>query len=90
MLTKEIKEKIIKSFGKSPRDVGSCEVQIALLSERIRQISEHLKKAQKDYHSQRGLILMVGKRRTFLRYLKENDVKSYERVTQSLKEHGYT
>ena len=48
MLTKEIKEKLIKSFGKSARDVGSCEIQIALLSERIRQISEHLKKAKKD------------------------------------------
>jgi small subunit ribosomal protein S15 len=89
MIAKDKKEQIIKAFGKSPKDVGSCEVQIALLSERIRQISEHLKVARKDYHSQRGLLLLVGKRRTFLNYLKKNNKTSYEKVLQSLKEHGY-
>ncbi len=89
MIVKETKEKLIKAFGKSPKDVGSCEVQIALLSERIRQISEHLKAAQKDHHSQRGLLDLVGRRRSFLNYLKENDPKSYENVIGSLKEHGY-
>jgi small subunit ribosomal protein S15 len=89
MITKEAKEKLIKTFGKSPKDVGSCEVQIAIFSERIRQISEHLKAAKKDHHSQRGLLNLVGRRRTFLNYLKKNDLKSYENVLGSLKEHGY-
>jgi small subunit ribosomal protein S15 len=90
MVAKEVKEKLIKVFGKSSSDVGSCEVQIALLSERIRQVSEHLKIAKKDFHSQLGLLRMVGKRRAFLNYLKENQTQSYEKVLKSLKEHGYT
>lgn len=89
MLNKEIKIKLIEAFGKSPKDVGSCEVQIALFSERIRQISEHLKKAPKDFHSQRGLMLLVGKRRTFLNYLKKNAKASYEKVVATLKEFRY-
>lgn len=88
MINKETKEKLIKTFGISPNDVGSCQVQIALLSERIRQISEHLKKFSKDYHSQRGLLLLVGKRRSFLNYLKTNDTAGHQKVVQSLKEHG--
>jgi small subunit ribosomal protein S15 len=89
MIRKEIKEKLIKAFGKSTKDVGSSEVQIALLSERIRQISEHLKKAPKDYHSQRGLLMLVGRRRTFLNYLEKNDLKGFGKVQQNLKENGY-
>lgn len=89
MINKEAKEKLIKAFGKSPKDVGSCEVQVALFSERIRQISEHLKKAAKDYHSQRGLMLLIGKRRTFLNYLKKNNQSSYEKVVATLKEFRY-
>ena len=88
MINKEIKEKLIKVFGISPNDVGSSQVQIALLSERIRQVSEHLKKFSKDFHSQRGLLLMVGKRRSFLNYLKKNDTIGHQKVVQSLKEHG--
>lgn len=89
MINKDSKSKIIKAFAKSSNDVGSCEVQVALLSERIRQISEHLKKSPKDFHSQRGLMLLIGKRRSFLNYLKKNQAKSYENVLSSLKAHGY-
>ncbi len=89
MINKEEKSKLIKAFAKSANDVGSSEVQIALLSERIRQISAHLKGAPKDSHSQRGLLCMVGKRRSFLNYLKKNQAKNYENVLQSLKAHGY-
>ena len=86
MIPKEIKQTLIKSFGKSPNDVGSCEVQIALHSQRIRQISAHLKKAPKDYSGQRGLMILIGKRRSFLNYLKKNDEASYNNVVQTLKQ----
>lgn len=89
MITKEAKEKLVIAFGRTPKDVGSSEVQIAVLSERIKQISLHLKTAKKDYHSQRGLLGMVSKRRTFLNYLKKNKAQSYENVLKALKEHGY-
>lgn len=89
MITKEQKEKLVKAFGRSSKDVGSCEVQVAMLSERIKQISLHLKSAKKDYHSQRGLLSMVSRRRTFLNYLKKNQTQNYENVLKSLKEHGY-
>ena len=80
MLSKEEKEKIIKEFGKSENDTGSCEVQIALLSERIKQISQHLKSFPKDKHSRRGLLRLVGKRRAFFNYLKKSDVSQYEKL----------
>jgi small subunit ribosomal protein S15 len=89
MLSKESKNKIIDQFKKSTNDVGSCEVQIALLSEKIKQLGEHLKASPKDRHSQRGLVIMVGKRKTFLNYLKKSDHKSYETVSQLLKSNGY-
>jgi small subunit ribosomal protein S15 len=88
MIRPEVKAKIIKAFGKSPNDVGSCEVQIALLSERINQISLHLKTAKKDYASLRGLMMLLGKRRSFYNYLKKNNEASYNNVMQSLKTHG--
>ncbi len=89
MITKETKGKLIKAFAITPNDVGSCQVQVAILSERIRQISEHLQKARKDYHSQRGLLQMIGKRRSFLNYLKKNDQPAHAKVLNNLKEHGY-
>ncbi len=89
MILAETKEKLIKVFGKSSKDVGSCEVQVAFLSERIKQISGHLKDAPKDFHSQRGLLKLISRRRSFLNYLKKNQTKSYEKVLSSLKEHGY-
>jgi len=89
MIAKDIKERLIKSFAKSANDVGSVEIQIALLSERIHQISEHLKKSPKDFHSQKGLISLVGKRRRASAYLEKNDKTSFERVQSALKAHGY-
>ena len=88
MIAPETKEKLIKVFGKSPNDVGSCEVQIAFLSERIKQVSEHLKASPKDKHSQYGLLRMVGRRRVFLRYLAKNNKQNHQNFLNLLKEHG--
>ena len=88
MLTKEIKENVIKTFSPSGNNPGSTEAQVALWSTRIRQISEHLKKCPKDFHSQRGLLLLVGRRRTALRYLKRTNSASHNQLLNSLKEQG--
>ena len=71
------REDIIKKVAVSPTDTGSPEVQIALLTKRILELTEHLKKHKKDNHSRRGLLQMVGKRRRFLEYLKRKDEKRY-------------
>ena len=84
MLNKEQKQEIIKQFARSAQDTGSSEVQIALLSKRITDLSEHLKKFSKDTNSQRGLLRMIGQRRALLKYLKKNDTTNYVKVTQSL------
>ena len=84
MLVKEDKNKIIKKFAKSGTDTGSVEIQIALLSKRIAQISQHLKLFPKDNHSKLGLIKLVGKRKTFFNYLKKNDLKNYENLIKKL------
>lgn len=76
-ITKEEKAAIIKEFGKNEKDCGSTEVQIAILTKRINALTEHLKEHIHDYHSKRGLLMMVGKRRKLLDYLKANDVVSY-------------
>lgn len=81
--TKEKKE-IISIFRMHPKDTGSAQVQIALLTSRIKQLNEHLKIHKKDYHSRRGLLLMVGKRRKLLNYLKEKDYRKYLEVTKRL------
>ncbi len=80
MLNNEIKSKIIGKYAKSGSDTGSSEVQIGILSERIKQVNGHLKLFPKDNHSRRGLLKMVGKRRTFLNYLKKNDNESFVKV----------
>ncbi len=85
MLTKDRKNNIVKDFSKSEKDVGSIEVQIGLLSERIEQIAEHLKLFPKDKHSRLGLVKLVGKRRKFSRYLEKNDKASYETVMAKIK-----
>ena len=82
MLNKEVKDKIIKQHATHANDTGSSQVQIALLTARINQISEHLKNFPKDYHSQRGLSKLVGQRRALLNYLKRNDLASYENLTK--------
>ena len=71
-LTKEKKQEIINQYGKSEKDTGSAEAQVALLSERIRQLTEHLKLNKKDFACQRGLLMLVGQRRRLLNYVKKN------------------
>ncbi len=75
---------IIKNFGESANDCGSTSVQIALLTKRINSLTAHLKVHSHDYHSNRGLLMMVGKRRKLLAYLKENDVVKYREVIKKL------
>jgi small subunit ribosomal protein S15 len=89
MIKKDIKENLVKKFGKSANDTGSCEVQVALLSARIHQIADHLKVYRKDFHSKRGLTILVGKRRRLLRYLQSNDVASYTTLVKALKDQEY-
>jgi len=84
MLTPEEKEKIIKKYKLHDLDTGSPEVQIALLTEEIRRLLLHFKKHPKDFHSKRGLLKMVAKRRKFLSYLKEEDTKRYNSVIKKI------
>jgi len=84
MLTPEEKEKIILKYKLHELDTGSPEVQIALLSEEIRRLLLHLKKHSKDFHSKRGLLKMVVKRRKFLNYLKEEDEKRYNNIVRKI------
>ena len=80
MISKEKKTEIIAAYGRKPGDTGSPEVQIAILTERIAELTEHLKVNQKDHHSRRGLLKMVGKRRALLEYLKKNDIEGYRKL----------
>ena len=84
MITKEKKAEIIAAFGRTPSDTGSPEVQIAILTERITELTEHLKLNMKDHHSRRGLLKMVGQRRGLLDYLKKSDVASYRALIERL------
>ncbi len=83
-LTKDEKAKIIRQFAKSENDVGSAEVQIAILTHEINNLTEHLKEHKHDFHSKRGMLMKVGKRRKLLEYLKNNDVVSYRAVIKKL------
>lgn len=83
-LTPERKQEIIKEFQIHENDTGSPEVQIAILTERINYLNEHLKVNKKDFHSRRGLLKMVGKRRALLDYLKENDFERYRNIVNKL------
>ncbi|MPM66993.1 30S ribosomal protein S15 [bioreactor metagenome] len=84
MITKELKQEIIQKFQMREGDTGSPEVQIAILSERINQLTEHLKIHKKDHHSRRGLFLMIGQRRGLLDYLKKIDIERYRTVIAQL------
>jgi len=75
---KERKSAIIEEYRSNEKDTGSTEVQVALLTERINSLTEHLKKHKHDNHSQRGLLMMVGQRRSLLNYLRRNDVARYQ------------
>jgi len=80
----EAKAGVIKQFQQNPKDTGSVEVQIALLTQRIKELNDHLAAHKKDNHSRRGLLLMVGKRRKFLSYLQKKDYAKYQRVIKEL------
>ena len=84
-LNKDEKKTIIAKYEIHEGDTGSPEVQIALLTEEIAQLSEHLKEHKKDNHSRRGLLQMVGKRRRLIEYLKENETKRFEKLAKKLK-----
>ncbi len=83
-MTKERKQKIIATYKREENDTGSPEVQIALLTERITELTEHLKVHTKDNHSRRGLLKMVGKRRNLLNYLAKKDLNRYREIAQKL------
>lgn len=84
VLVKEKKAKLIDDFKVHSRDTGSAEVQIAILTERINSLGDHFKSHKKDFHSRRGLLLMVGRRRRLLKYLKDKDMKKYEELLGKL------
>lgn len=83
-MEKALKQEIIKKYAKSEGDTGSPEVQIALLTERINHLNEHLKIHKKDHHSRRGLLMMVGQRRGLLNYLMKNDIERYREIVRKL------
>lgn len=78
------KQEIIEKYGRTPNDTGSPEVQIALLTARIDLLTEHLKEHKKDHHSRRGLLMMVGKRRGLMNYLKSQDIERYRALVAKL------
>ena len=80
----EKKQAIINQFKQSENDTGSVQVQVALLTERINHLTEHLKTNHKDNHSRRGLLQMVGKRKGFLQYLKDRDIEAYRQLIKAL------
>lgn len=83
-LTKEKKQELMKKYGKSPSDSGSPEVQIAILTTRINELSSHFASNVKDHHSRYGLLKMVGKRRSLLEYLQNKNVERYRKILQEL------
>lgn len=84
MLTKQEKDSIIKEYARFEGDTGSVEVQVALLTYSINRLTEHFKVHKKDFHSNRGLLKMVGRRKNFLNYLKETDVNRYRALVSKL------
>ena len=84
MINKEKKTAIINEYATTPGDTGSPEVQIAVLTARIAELTEHLKENPKDHHSRRGLLKMVGKRRNLLKYLKNTDIERYRSLIERL------
>lgn len=83
-LVKEDKKKLIEKFKTHENDTGSSEVQIAILTKKINRLNEHLKENKKDHHSRRGLVVMVGKRKRLLGYLKNNDIARYKKIIGEL------
>ena len=83
-LTRDRKEELVREYGVHPNDTGSPEVQIALLTERINGLTEHFKTHAKDHHSRRGLLMLIGKRRGLIEYLRKKDPERYRAVTEKL------
>ena len=83
-VTKERKAELVKLYGKNEQDTGATAVQIAILTDEINELTEHLKVHIHDYHSKRGLIMKVGKRRSLLDYLKDTDVEAYRSLIEKL------
>ena len=83
-LTTERKREITAKFGSSETDTGNTKVQVALLTERINHLTEHLRAQSKDHHSRRGLLMLVGRRRRFLDYLQRNDLEGYRALIKEL------
>lgn len=83
-ITKEKKQEIIKEFAINERDTGSAEVQVAILTERIKRLNEHFKNHPKDHHSRTGLLKMVGRRHKLLKYIKRKDIEKYRELIQKL------
>lgn len=84
MIDKEKKQQLVEEFKQHDADTGSTEVQVAILTSRIRELTEHMKIHKKDFHSRRGLLIMVGKRRKLLQYLKSRDFGRYQNLIQRL------
>ena len=84
MITKEEKQEIMQAYARTEGDTGSPEVQVAVLTERINELTAHLKENPKDHHSRRGLLKMVGKRRGLLDYLKKKDLEGYRALIEKL------
>ena len=84
MISKEKKTAIMKEYARTEGDTGSPEVQVAILTARIQELTEHLQSNHKDHHSRRGLLKMVGKRRGLLDYIKENDLDEYRQLIEKL------
>ncbi len=83
-ITKERTAELVKEFGKDEQDTGNVEVQVAILSERIRNLTEHLKVHKKDNHTRRGLMKLIGKRRGLLKYIKARDIEQYRTLIKRL------
>ncbi len=83
-ITKEMKQAVVQEYGKDEKDSGRTEVQIALLSQRITELTEHFRVHKKDHHSRRGLLMLVGQRRRLLDYLKKNNLEGYRELIQKL------
>jgi small subunit ribosomal protein S15 len=83
-LTTERKQELIARFGEGPNDTGKAEVQVALLTERINDLTQHLRAHGKDHHSRRGLLMLVGRRRRFLNYLQRSDLERYRSLIREL------
>ncbi len=84
MISKERKAELVKLYGKDENDTGSAAVQVAILTDRIRELTEHMKVHKKDFHTRRGLLMLVGKRRRLLSYIKKGDIEAYRTLIKSL------